>query len=113
MNLYILLASKVPVIILILLAASSVIAGDFFAKYWSIHQRPLFLVLTFIFYFGSAFFYTPTLLREGLVITSMIWSLISFIGLIILGLLVFNETLTLIQTIGVVIGGISLILLSI
>jgi multidrug transporter EmrE-like cation transporter len=111
-NLYIALLSKIPLFGLLLLSASCVVAGDFFVKYWSLHQKPLYLLLTFFFYMGSAFFYAPTLLKAGLVTTSIIWSLLGIIGFLVIGLLVFGETLTTLQIVGVVLGGISMIILS-
>ncbi|MBI5421873.1 hypothetical protein HZA44_01960, partial [Candidatus Peregrinibacteria bacterium] len=58
-------------------------------------------------------FYVPTLLREGLVITSIIWSLISLIGFMFAGLVIFKESLNLHQGIGVVFGLVSLVILAI
>jgi hypothetical protein len=39
---------KVPVIVLLLISASGVILGDFFAKYWSLHQRTIFYVIAIV-----------------------------------------------------------------
>ena len=112
MQTYITLASKLPVLALILLASASVIAGDYFAKTWSIEQRPIWGILALLGYFGSGFFYLPTLLREGLVVTSILWSLISIIGFLVIGLILFNESLDMLQTVGVVFGVVSLIILA-
>ena len=98
---------------LILLAATSVVSGDYFAKLWSTSLNDTHMILAFIGYFFSAFFFIPTLLREGLVTTSILWSVLSIIGFVIVGLLIFNETLSTIQIIGVVLGIISLLVLSI
>jgi multidrug transporter EmrE-like cation transporter len=104
--------NKIPVGVLLALSASSVIAGDYFSKYWSIHQRPLFYVLAMLGYLFSGIFYIPTLLREGLIITAIIWAIASTAGFIILGVFVFQESLSSVQIVGIILGTASLILLS-
>ncbi len=101
-----------PVILLLILSAISVTAGDFFAKYWSTNQKTIFYILAILGYAGSSIFYIPTLLKEGLVVTSVIWSILSIIGFLIIGLVIFKETLSMVQIIGVTLGVASLILLS-
>ena len=113
MQWYLDLAAKIPVVALLLISASGVITGDFFAKTWSINERPQFFVLAVCCYLTSSLFYIPTLLREGLVFTSIIWSLIGTIGFLVLGLLVFHEHLTTLQAVGVAIGVIALVILSV
>lgn len=110
---YLSLLGKVPVIGLILLASASVIIGDYAAKAWSTNHKGIFLLIAFAGYFFSGFFYIPTLLREGLIVTSVIWGLLSTIGFIVIGLLIFRETLSLTQIIAVVLGIISILILTI
>ena len=105
--------SKVPVTVLLLISALFVIAGDFFAKYWSVHRGWLLFVIAFITYSLSGFFYIPTLLREGLVVTALMWTLLATIGFVLIGLLIFKESLTPLQIIGVITGIISLMILNI
>ncbi len=105
--------NRLPVLGLIGLAATSVLIGDVLAKFWSIHQRPILLVGALIAYAGSGFFYTPTLLRSGLVITSLIWVLASTTGFLVIGIIFFHETLSLPQMVGVLFGLIALVLLTI
>jgi multidrug transporter EmrE-like cation transporter len=102
---------KIPVIILLILSSISVTTGDFFAKYWSLKSRPIFYVLAIIGYIGSAVFYIPTVKRQGLVVTSLVWALLSTLGLLAIGLLYFKETLTPLQKVGVVLATIALLIL--
>ena len=104
--------SKVPVLGLLVLAATSVIFGDYAAKYWSTGVGNIWYFFAFIGYFGSAFFYIPTLLREGLVVTSLIWVVLSSAGFILIGVVLFGESLTPFQTLGLGLGLISVLLLS-
>lgn len=112
MNIILEIMSHIPVWMLLMLSAASVIVGDFMAKYWSTNQRPIIFFLSILGYFFSGFFYIPTLLREGLVVTSIIWSLLSIVGFIFIGLVIFDEILTTIQIIGIVFGIISFIILT-
>ena len=107
------LLAKLPVWLLLLISASGVIAGDYFAKYWSTNQRTIFAILSVAGYAVSALFYIPTLLREGLVVTSILWSILSILGFLAIGLLVFHETLAPIQWVGVAFGIICLVIFSI
>ena len=112
-QLYIEYLQKIPNALLLVLAAICVISGDYCAKAWSVNQKPMFLVLAFLGYFMSGFFYIPTLLRQGLVITSLIWSLLSIIGFLVIGLVIFKEQLSVVHSIGVFFGVIALLLLSV
>ena len=113
MNFYLELAKRLPVIVLILLSAGATVSGDLFAKYWSTNNKTLFFVAAWIGYATSCIFYMPTLMRQGLVVTSIIWTLITVIGFLFVGLILFKETLTPLQIFGVVLGAISLIILSV
>ena len=98
--------------LLVTLAAISVILGDVFAKYWSQNQRLTYYLLGLVFYFLSGFLYIPSLLKEGLVVTSVLWSLIGTIGFVVVGLVFFKETLTLMQGVGVGFGVVALVILA-
>ncbi|TAK03821.1 hypothetical protein EPO34_01520 [Patescibacteria group bacterium] len=113
MSWWITLARTMPVMVLLLLSAGSVIAGDYFGKLWSQKPSPALFAVALGWYLLSGFFYLPTLQREGLVITSVIWTVISTTGFLVIGLLLFNESLSPIQMAGVALGVVSLILLSV
>lgn len=108
---YLKIASYIPVVVLILMGSLAVVAGDYFAKTWSLSRSGIWFALAVVAYGGSVFFYVPTLLREGLVLTSMLWNIFTGIGFLLIGLLVFRESLTVMQWIGVGLGFASLVLL--
>jgi multidrug transporter EmrE-like cation transporter len=110
---YLVLMGTIPVIGLVVLASASVIIGDFAAKAWSVSQKPYSLVLAFLGYFLSGFFYIPTLLREGLIVTSVMWAIISTVGFLVIGFVIFKEQLSLMQIIAVTIGIMSILMLSV
>ncbi|MEK7547031.1 MAG: SMR family transporter [Patescibacteria group bacterium] len=103
--------SKFPVWTLLCFAAISVVTGDVLAKYWSTNTKPVFYFAALTAYAFSGFFYIPTLLREGLVVTSIIWSILSIVGFLVVGILIFKETLTPLQIVGIILGIIALIIL--
>jgi multidrug transporter EmrE-like cation transporter len=104
--------NSIPVLVLLFLSATSVIMGDYFAKSWSQNQSNLFLILSLLGYFLSGVFYIPTLLRDNLITTSIIWSLLGIIGFLFIGFIIFKETLSSLQLVGLFFGIISLLLLS-
>lgn len=113
MNFLLSIANQVPVTVLLALSATSVIAGDFFGKYWSTNPRPYLFVITLLCYAGSGLLYTPVLLREGLVTSSLVWSLMSTLGFLVIGLAIFKETLTPTQMVAVALGVAALVLLEV
>ncbi|NVN91961.1 MAG: hypothetical protein HXX11_15355 [Desulfuromonadales bacterium] len=105
-------AQKVPLTLLFAISALSVGAGDYLAKRWSLEPEWGTFAGALACYLTSSFFYLQTLTRKGLVVSCIIWSITSIIAFLFVGLVVFNETLSGIQLIGVILGTISLLLLS-
>lgn len=106
------IAQKIPLLVLILISASSVVLGDYFAKSWSVSQRGWLFGGAFIAYGLSSIFYVPTLMREGLVVTSLLWTITATAGFLIIGLVLFREQLTMGQWIGIGFGVTALVILS-
>ncbi|HVN26518.1 MAG TPA: hypothetical protein VMT99_02590 [Candidatus Paceibacterota bacterium] len=113
MDLFTDILPALPMWALIALSACGVILGDYSAKTWSVGREPLWLILAFAGYVASAFFYIPSLLKNGLVVTSLLWDLLSIAGFLFIGLIIFKESLSVTQTVGVVLGVIALVILSI
>lgn len=90
--------------LLVILSSMAVIWGDYFAKYWSTNQKTIFYLLGILGYFLAGFFYIPSLLKEGLIITSVLWQVITTVGLLVIGVAIFHETLTALQWAGVGLG---------
>ena len=105
--------NKIPVLILLLLSTVAVLFGDYMGKYWSTNPKPIFFVLALLGYLLTGFFYVPILLREGLVVSALLWVLLDTLGFIFIGLVLFHEQLNLLQIIGIILGIISLIVLSV
>lgn len=105
--------NKFPVFVLVLCSAGGVILGDYAAKSWSITHNGSSLLMAWFGYFLSGFFYVPTLLREGLIVTSVLWVLLSTLGYLTIGFLIFKESLSVVQLFAVALGIISIFVLTI
>lgn len=110
MDMYLSLAARLPVFVLILLSASGVVTGDYFAKSWSENRESWRFFVSLMGYLSSGIFYIPTLLRGQLIVTSIIWSFLSIIGFLLIGFIIFKESFNGIQIVGIFFGVISLVL---
>jgi len=105
-------SQKIPLLLLFAVSAIFVGIGDYLAKKWSIETQWGSFAGALVCYFVSSFFYLQTLLRKGLVVSCVIWSIASIIAFLFVGLVIFHETLSGVQLIGVILGIISLLMLS-
>jgi drug/metabolite transporter (DMT)-like permease len=103
----------IPPSVLVMVSALLMIVGDYYAKKWSLKQKMIFFLFLLFFTLVSSGFYIASLLQAGLVVTSMLYTVIAMSGHIIMGTLIFKERLTRRQIIGVILGCISIISLSI
>ncbi len=112
-KIFLAIADKMSLSTILFIAAGATIVGDIFAKYWSLGRRPAILWLALFAYLLGSAFYIPSLIKEGLVVTSTIWSLLSTLGFIVVGLLLFREHLSVPQAIAVGLGVVSLIIFAV
>lgn len=112
MNIFTDLLPRLPVYFLLVISAAAVTIGDYFAKKWSLDQKNIFIALAIFNYFLASCFYIPTLLKEGLVVTTVIWILLSTIGFLFVGVIIFKEPLSITHYIGVAIGIIAIFILA-
>lgn len=110
MNLYLNLASFIPVTILLILSAMGIVTGDFFAKYWSESKEITYFIGALSGYFLAAIFYIPTLLREQLISAAILCSFLEAFGCLVIGFIVFKEKFSTIEFVGIFFGILSLIL---
>ena len=104
---------KIPLILLFAVSAFFVGGGDYLAKKWSLEPGWGSCAGALGCYFVSSFFYLMTLTRKGLVVSCVIWSIASIIAFLFVGLIVFHEPLSGVQLTGVILGIISLLVLSV
>jgi hypothetical protein len=110
MNLYLSLASFIPVFFLLIFSATGIIVGDYFAKCWSENHQILYFFSALIGYFLAAVFYIPTLLREQLISAAIICSFLEAFGCLVIGFIIFKEKFNYIELTGIFFGVLSLIL---
>jgi len=85
-------------------SVSVVIFGDYVAKLWAIKQQPMLFVIASICYLLSGALYMPILLKGELAVTALIWCVLNIIGFTALGILVFKEEISTMQTFGIILG---------
>lgn len=101
---------KLPLWPLIILSSGFTILADILAKYWSINpEKTIWFAIASLIYCAGALVYMPTLLKESLIVTSVLWTLLSTGGFILAGLLIFGEKLSSLQLMGLIFGVISLV----
>ncbi len=110
MNLYLNLASFLPVTVLLILSAFGIIMGDYFAKYWSETKENIYFISSFGGYFMAAIFYIPTLLREQLISAAILCSFLEAFGCLVIGFIIFKEKFSAMEFAGIFFGILSLIL---
>ena len=111
MNPLVELLQKLPVIVLLLICAFWVAMGDYFAKSWSVNQKNSLYILAFLSYALVGIFYLSTLLKEGLAVTTVIYSLLSILISLFIGIIMFGETMSFVRLLGLILGLISLVIL--
>ena len=86
--------------------------GEFFSKKIAEKFSTTNLILVVIFYAGSGLFWIPAMIqRNSLIVLGFIWTILACISTIAIGL-GMGETLNTPQTIGVILGIIGLLLMS-
>ena len=87
--------------------------GEFLSKKFSLNPGWTLFVLFLVVDIVSAAAWIPAIFEKNqLSVTGVIWSIVSLIATVAIGLLVFNEKLTPTQSIGMVLGFVAVILLS-
>jgi len=104
----------IPAWIWIAVSAIFFALGEFVSKKFALNPGWTLFITFLIVDIISASTWIPAIFEKNqLSITGVIWSVVSLIATVLIGLLVFNEKLTMIQSIGLVIGFVSVVLLSI
>ncbi len=87
--------------------------GEFISKKFALNPGWTIFIAFLIVDLISASAWIPAIFEKNqLSITGVIWSIISLIATVLMGILIFNEKLSLVHLIGIFVGLISVILLS-
>ncbi len=103
----------VPLFGLLIFSALFTISGDYFGKVWSINHNLITFLLAFVLYAIGGLLFIPTLAKESLVVTTIIWVLLAEFGNLAVGLLLFHEKIDFLQSFGIAFGFIAICIFAI
>jgi len=98
---------------LVALAVVLEVAGDIFFKKWSIDSRNILLYAGLLIYFIGSVFWAVSLKYEYLSKAISVFTILNLIIVILVGVLYFQEELSLINKVGIGLGILSVILIEI
>lgn len=98
---------------LIGVASALEVIADIFLKKWSIENNIILLVIGLMFYFIGTVFWAISLKHDFLSRAISIFTIFNFCAVVVVGLVVFKEDISLVNKIGIGIGIISVILIEI
>jgi multidrug transporter EmrE-like cation transporter len=97
----------------LILSSLFFVIGDFASKKWVSNPNISHMIVLLASYTLSSLVWLPALMqKDSLSVTGILWSIVCMINTILLGVLYFKESLTMIQGIGIGLGFIACILMS-
>ncbi len=96
---------------LIGIAVALEVVADIFFKKWALENRNMLLFIGLVFYFVGTVFWAFSLRLEFLSKAISIFTVLNLIMVVLVGVLVFKEDLSLINKIGIGLGVVSVILM--
>ena len=101
-------------IIWLVISALFFAVGEFLSKKFALNPKISFVILMLIAYSIGTLTWLPAILqRNQLSIVGVMWSVLTVVATILIGVLIFNEKLGSVSIIGIILGIISVALLSI
>ena len=101
------------IIIWVVVVAILEVIGDILFKEWAIHNKNLFLVLGIVFYMIATIFWAFSLKYQDLSKAVVIFAVLTLIIGVLVGVFFYKESLTTLNTIGIILGLASVILIEI
>lgn len=86
--------------------------GDISSKYSAVKGKNIYLFTAVILYILSTFIWAISLKHQELSKATVIFNTLNIITVVLAGVYIFNETLSLINIAGIILGIVSIILLS-
>ena len=96
---------------LIILAVVLEVIGDILFKKYAINNKYLFLILGLIVYFVGTIFWAISLRYAFLSKAILVFTVLNLIAVVLVGIVMFKESLSLTNKIGLMLGVISIILI--
>lgn len=98
---------------LLALAVALEVVGDIFFKKWSLDNKNILLILGLIIYFIGTIFWAISLKYEFLSKAISVFTVLNLILVVLAGVIMFKEDLSIINRIGIALGILSVILIEI
>lgn len=98
---------------LITIAVLLEVAGDVLFKKWALGNRNTLLILGLLIYFIGTVFWAVSLKYEFLSKAISVFTILNLILVVLVGVIIFKEDVTLINKIGILLGIISVVLIEI
>lgn len=87
--------------------------GEFLSKKFALNPKPAYIIYILIFYSIGVLTWLPAILQKNqLSIVGTMWSVLSLLTTILIGVMLFNEKINAIGALGISFAFISIILLS-
>lgn len=96
---------------LVIIAVALEVIGDVLFKKWSIEAQNLLLIIGLLVYFIGAVFWAVSLKYELLSRAISIFTILNLIIIVLVGVFMFKEELSLINQVGIFLGVASIILI--
>lgn len=104
---------SIPVIVWLIISALFFAYGEFLSKKFAISPSIYYVFVILIIYSFGVLAWLPAILQKNqLSIVGAIWSVLSLLTTVLIGILIFNEHLNLMGIIGIIFAIISIALLS-
>lgn len=101
-------------IVWLVISALFFAAGEFLSKKFALNPKASLVVLMLVIYSMGTLAWLPAIMqRNQLSIVGVMWSVLTVVATILIGVMIFNEKLGTVSIIGIIFGMISVALLSI
>jgi multidrug transporter EmrE-like cation transporter len=98
---------------LILLAVALEVIGDILFKKWSIESKNVLLAVGLLIYFIGTIFWAISLKYEMLSKAISVFTILNLVAIVLVGVIMFKENLSLVNKVGIGLGILSIILIEI
>ena len=107
------LSLKIMFFVLIIFGVLFEVTGDIFFKKWGLGNRNYFLAFGLIVYFVGSLFWAISLKYEFLSKAVSIFTVLNLILVVLAGVIIFKEDLSLVNKVGIGLGILSVVLIEI
>ena len=108
------LITEIPAMVWLMLSAIFFAFGEFLSKKFALAPSLYYVLIIVVIYSIGVLAWLPAILEKNqLSIVGTIWSVLSLLTTILIGVLIFKERLSLVGFVGIVFAFIAIILLSI